>query len=94
MTDCLTDRGKKLAEHETLEVDGVQLATFIAAARNGNFRHVTLGHSNKEIALRLGISHQTVKKSYDGCIANCKLMIAHRLLCMPARSGWVRLDGR
>ncbi|MCO5186091.1 MAG: response regulator transcription factor [Anaerolineae bacterium] len=85
---------EKVGGHETLEVDGVQLATLLSPREMEILRHVTLGHSNKEIALRLGISHQTVKNHMTAVLRKLQVDDRTQAAVYALRSGWVRLDGR
>jgi DNA-binding NarL/FixJ family response regulator len=71
------------------------LATSPLSAREMEIlKHVTLGYSNKEIALRLGISHQTVKNHMTAVLRKLQVDDRTQAAVYALRSGWVRLDGR
>lgn len=54
--------------------------------------HVTRGMSNKEIAYKLGISHQTVKNHMTAILRKLRVDDRTQAAVYALRRGWVRLD--
>lgn len=54
--------------------------------------HVTRGLSNKEIAYKLGISHQTVKNHMTAILRKLRVDDRTQAAVYALRRGWVRLD--
>ena len=54
--------------------------------------HVTSGMSNKEIAYKLGISHQTVKNHMTAILRKLRVDDRTQAAVYALRRGWVRLD--
>jgi len=54
--------------------------------------HVTGGMSNKEIAYKLGISHQTVKNHMTAILRKLRVDDRTQAAVYALRRGWVRLD--
>lgn len=54
--------------------------------------HVTGGMSNKEIAYKLGISHQTVKNHMTAVLRKLRVDDRTQAAVYALRHGWVRLD--
>ncbi len=55
--------------------------------------HVTRGLSNKEIAYKLGISHQTVKNHMTAILRKLRVDDRTQAAVYALRHGWVRLEG-
>lgn len=55
--------------------------------------HVTKGLSNKEIAYKLGISHQTVKNHMTAILRKLRVDDRTQAAVYALRHGWVRLEG-
>ncbi len=55
--------------------------------------HVTKGLSNKEIAFKLGISHQTVKNHMTAILRKLRVDDRTQAAVYALRHGWVRLEG-
>lgn len=55
--------------------------------------HVTRGMSNKEIAYKLGISHQTVKNHMTAILRKLRVDDRTQAAVYALRHGWVRLEG-
>lgn len=55
--------------------------------------HVTKGLSNKEIAFKLGISHQTVKNHMTAILRKLRVEDRTQAAVYALQHGWVRLDG-
>ncbi len=55
--------------------------------------HVTHGMSNKEIAYKLGISHQTVKNHMTAILRKLRVDDRTQAAVYALRHGWVRLEG-
>lgn len=55
--------------------------------------HVTRGMSNKEIAFKLGISHQTVKNHMTAILRKLQVDDRTQAAVYALQQGWVRLDG-
>jgi DNA-binding NarL/FixJ family response regulator len=53
---------------------------------------VTRGYSNKEIALQLGIGHQTVKNHVTAILRKLRVEDRTQAAVFALRQGWVRLD--
>jgi len=54
--------------------------------------HVTRGLSNKEIAYKLGISHQTVKNHMTAILRKLRVDDRTQAAVYALQHGWVRLD--
>jgi DNA-binding NarL/FixJ family response regulator len=54
--------------------------------------HVTRGMSNKEIAYKLGISHQTVKNHMTAILRKLRVEDRTQAAVYALSRGWVRLD--
>ncbi len=54
--------------------------------------YVTSGHSNKEIAYKLGISHQTVKNHMTAILRKLRVEDRTQAAVLALRNGWVRLE--
>lgn len=54
--------------------------------------YVTGGHSNKEIAYKLGISHQTVKNHMTAILRKLRVEDRTQAAVLALRNGWVRLE--
>lgn len=55
--------------------------------------HITKGLSNKEIAYKLGISHQTVKNHMTAILRKLRVDDRTQAAVYALRHGWVRLEG-
>jgi DNA-binding NarL/FixJ family response regulator len=55
--------------------------------------HVTRGLSNKEIAYKLGISHQTVKNHMTAILRKLRVEDRTQAAVYALQQGWVRLEG-
>ena len=58
-----------------------------------SLEHVTRGLSNKEIAYKLGISHQTVKNHMTAILRKLRVDDRTQAAVYALRHGWVRLEG-
>jgi DNA-binding NarL/FixJ family response regulator len=54
--------------------------------------HVTKGLSNKEIAFKLGISHQTVKNHMTAILRKLRVDDRTQAAVYALQHGWVRLE--
>ncbi len=72
--------------------DGEELYQPLSPREMEILEHVTRGMSNKEIAYKLGISHQTVKNHMTAILRKLRVDDRTQAAVYALRHGWVRLE--
>ncbi len=85
------DRGVETVRRPHLEGE-VEAYTPLSPREMEILQHVTRGLSNKEIAVKLGISHQTVKNHMTSILHKLDVQDRTQAAVYALRHGWVRLQ--
>lgn len=76
----------------SVAADGEDLFVPLSPREMEILEYVTRGLSNKEIAYKLGISHQTVKNHMTAILRKLRVDDRTQAAVYALRRGWVRLE--
>lgn len=90
VVEWVDTRVGRLASH--IAADGEDLFVPLSPREMEILEYVTRGLSNKEIAYKLGISHQTVKNHMTAILRKLRVDDRTQAAVYALRRGWVRLE--
>ena len=84
--------GQRIGQTDSITGDVEDFLVPLSPREMEILEHVTRGMSNKEIAFKLGISHQTVKNHMTSILRKLRVDDRTQAAVYALSRGWVRLD--
>jgi DNA-binding NarL/FixJ family response regulator len=86
--------GQRIGQTDSITSDVEDFLVPLSPREMEILEHVTRGMSNKEIAFKLGISHQTVKNHMTSILRKLRVDDRTQAAVYALSRGWVRLDSK